>query len=166
MEVNGPCNSFLVFKVINRILFHRDEGWKSTHISSWKTESKSHCIFFLINDAHRREREEGWERDMEGGGGRSAGTGREGGGGWRWMGVVGLLGAVRVGRCWINVLQAWTKIAPNREWRDAQPLRESCPFFSFQYHNIKSVLEGNIYSAGYIQGQDLRSCARLKTLHD
>lgn len=82
------------------------------------------------------------------------------------MGVVGLLGAVRVARCWINVLQAWTKIAPNREWRDAQPLRESCLFFSFQYHNIKSVLEGNIYSAGYIQGHDLRSCARLKTIHD
>lgn len=67
------------------------------------------------------------------------------------MGVVGLLGAVRVGRCWINVLQARTKIAPNRERRDAQPLRESCPFFfPFQYHNVKSVLEGNIYSAGYI----------------
>lgn len=63
MQVNGPYKRFLVFKVI-KILFHRDEGWKSTHISSWKTESNSHCIFFLINDAHRREKEEGW---MEGG---------------------------------------------------------------------------------------------------
>lgn len=74
------CKSFLVFKVINRILFHRDEGWKSTHISSWKTASKSHCIFFVINDAHRREREGGREKWREGGG-RSAGTGR----GWRWV---------------------------------------------------------------------------------
>lgn len=82
MEVNGPCNSFLVFKVINRILFHRDEGWKSTHISSWKTESKSHCIFFLINDAHRREREEGWEGDVEGGRGTERGDGEIG---WRWV---------------------------------------------------------------------------------
>lgn len=37
------------------------------------------------------------------------------------MGVVGLLGAVRVGRWWMNVFQGRTKIAPNREWHDAQP---------------------------------------------
>lgn len=43
------------------------------------------------------------------------------------MGVVGLLGAVRVSRWWMNVFQAWTKIAPNREWHDAQPVRESFP---------------------------------------
>lgn len=43
------------------------------------------------------------------------------------MGVVGLLGAVRVGRWWINVFQGRTKIAPNREWHDAQPLRKSFP---------------------------------------
>lgn len=43
------------------------------------------------------------------------------------MGVVGLLGAVRVGRWWMDVFQGRTKIAPNREWHDAQPPRESFP---------------------------------------
>lgn len=43
------------------------------------------------------------------------------------MGVVGLLGTVRVGRWWMNVFQGRTKIAPNREWHDAQPLRKSFP---------------------------------------
>lgn len=75
------------------------------------------------------------------------------------MGVVGLLGAVRVGRCRINVLQACTKIAPNGERRDAQPLGECClcvfPFL-FKCQNIKSVLEGSIYSK-LQQGHDLRS---------
>lgn len=77
------------------------------------------------------------------------------------MGVVGLLGAVRVGRWWINVFQARTKIAPNREWRDAQPPRESFPI---SQHHIG--IGGNIYFARLHLGLDLRSCAAPRTLHD
>lgn len=49
------------------------------------------------------------------------------------MGVVGLLGAVRVGRWWMNVFQGWTKIATNREWRDVQPRRKSFPILCWQW---------------------------------
>lgn len=47
----------------------------------------------------KRERERDGEGMSEGGVGWVEG--------WRWMGVVGLLGAVRVGRWWMNVFQGW-----------------------------------------------------------
>lgn len=55
------------------------------------------------------------------------------------MGVVGLLGAVMVGRWWMNVFQGRTKIAPNGDRHDAQ---------AFQYHNNILAMDGTFYFAG------------------